>query len=94
MALLALATSLASAHDPSSLQDFCVAVNNSNSAGMYLLYYGFLGVYSSYLDLVFSVVVSHINENFMILGIYILMELFLEVILYTRDLKKKKNVHA
>ena len=93
VALLALASSLASAHDPSSLQDFCVAVNNSNSAGMYLLYYGFLGVFSSYLDLVFSVIISHINENFMILGIYILMELFLEVILYTWDLKKK-NVHA
>ena len=93
VALLALASSLASAHDPSSLQDFCVAVNNSNSAGMYLLYYGFLGVVSSHLDLVFSVMISHINENFMILGIYILMELFLEVILYTWYFKKK-NVHA
>ncbi|KAM3702381.1 hypothetical protein ACJW30_04G021800 [Castanea mollissima] len=32
VALLALASSLASAHDPSPLQDFCVAVNNPNSA--------------------------------------------------------------
>uniref|UniRef100_A0A2N9H7M5 Cupin type-1 domain-containing protein n=1 Tax=Fagus sylvatica TaxID=28930 RepID=A0A2N9H7M5_FAGSY len=32
LALLALATSLASAYDPSPLQDFCVAINNTNSA--------------------------------------------------------------
>jgi hypothetical protein len=37
LALLALATSLASAYDPSPLQDFCVAINNTNSAGMYML---------------------------------------------------------
>uniref|UniRef100_A0A2N9GJ29 Germin-like protein n=1 Tax=Fagus sylvatica TaxID=28930 RepID=A0A2N9GJ29_FAGSY len=34
LALLALATSLASAYDPSPLQDFCVAINNTNSAGL------------------------------------------------------------
>uniref|UniRef100_A0A2N9GQN3 Cupin type-1 domain-containing protein n=1 Tax=Fagus sylvatica TaxID=28930 RepID=A0A2N9GQN3_FAGSY len=33
VALLALASSLTSAYDPSPLQDFCVAINNSNSAG-------------------------------------------------------------
>ncbi|GMY24170.1 germin-like protein subfamily 1 member 7 [Fagus crenata] len=32
LALLALATSLASAYDPSPLQDFCVATNDINSA--------------------------------------------------------------
>uniref|UniRef100_A0A2N9JAD6 Germin-like protein n=1 Tax=Fagus sylvatica TaxID=28930 RepID=A0A2N9JAD6_FAGSY len=32
VALLALASSLTSAYDPSPLQDFCVAINNSNSA--------------------------------------------------------------
>ena len=37
VALLALASSLTSAYDPSPLQDFCVAINNSNSAGMYIL---------------------------------------------------------
>jgi hypothetical protein len=37
LALLALATSLASAYDPSPLQDFCVAINNTDSAGMYML---------------------------------------------------------
>ena len=39
LALLALATFLASAYDPSPLQDFCVATNDTNSAGMYMLYY-------------------------------------------------------
>jgi hypothetical protein len=29
---------LASAFDPSPLQDFCVAINDSSSAGMYILY--------------------------------------------------------
>jgi hypothetical protein len=33
-ALLALASSLTSAYDPSPLQDFCVAINNSNSAAI------------------------------------------------------------
>ncbi len=36
VALLAFASSLASASDPSPLQDFCVTINNSNSAGMYI----------------------------------------------------------
>ena len=39
LALLALATSLAFAYDPSPLQDFCVATKDTNSAGMYMLYY-------------------------------------------------------
>lgn len=34
---LALASSLAYASDPDPLQDFCVAVNDSKSAGIYLL---------------------------------------------------------
>ena len=37
VALLALASSLASAYDPSPLQDFCVAINNTNSAGTYII---------------------------------------------------------
>ena len=37
MAILALAFSLASAYDPSPLQDFCVAINNTDSAGTYML---------------------------------------------------------
>ena len=37
VALLVLASSLVSAYDPSPLQDFCVAINNTNSAGMYIL---------------------------------------------------------
>ncbi|KAL4611327.1 hypothetical protein ACB092_08G115600 [Castanea dentata] len=32
VALLALASTLVSAYDPSPLQDFCVAINNTNSA--------------------------------------------------------------
>lgn len=36
LALLAFVCSLAFAYDPSPLQDFCVAVNNSASAGMYI----------------------------------------------------------
>ena len=35
--ILALATTLVSAYDPSPLQDFCVAINNTDSAGMYIL---------------------------------------------------------
>ena len=34
VALLALASSFASAYDPSPLQDFCVAINDIKSAGM------------------------------------------------------------
>ena len=34
VALLALASTLAFAGDPSPLQDFCVAINNTNSAGI------------------------------------------------------------
>ena len=37
VAILALAFSLASAYDPSPLQDFCVAINNTDSAGTYML---------------------------------------------------------
>ena len=37
VALVALASSLASAYDPSPLQDFCVAINNTNSAGTYII---------------------------------------------------------
>ena len=37
VALLVLASSLASAYDPSPLQDFCVAINNTNSAGTYII---------------------------------------------------------
>ena len=35
LAILALASSLASAYDPSPLQDFCVAINDIKSGGMY-----------------------------------------------------------
>ena len=34
LALLALAVSLASAYDPSPLQDFCVATKDVNNGGM------------------------------------------------------------
>ena len=37
VAIMALATTLVSAYDPSPLQDFCVAINNTDSAGMYML---------------------------------------------------------
>ena len=37
VAILALATTLVSAYDPSPLQDFCVAINNTDSAGMYMI---------------------------------------------------------
>ena len=37
VAIQALATTLVSAYDPSPLQDFCVAINNTDSAGMYML---------------------------------------------------------
>ena len=36
VALLVLASSLVSAYDPSPLQDFYVAINNTNSAGIYV----------------------------------------------------------
>ena len=36
VAILVLTFSLASASDPGPLQDFCVAINDSNSAGMYI----------------------------------------------------------
>ena len=57
LALLALATSLASAYDPSPLQDFCVAINNTNSAGMYMLLVEIITLfwnhYISYIDFSF-----------------------------------------
>ena len=37
VAILALAFSLASAYDPSPLQDFCVATENANSGGTYMV---------------------------------------------------------
>ena len=37
IALLAMAFSLASASDPSPLQDFCVAVNDTNAAGIIIM---------------------------------------------------------
>ena len=37
MAIFALASSLASAYDPSPLHDFCVTINNTDSTGMYML---------------------------------------------------------
>ena len=40
---LALASSLASASDPSPLQDFCVAINDTKNGGKF-----FLCVYKSY----------------------------------------------
>ena len=36
IAIMALASTLASASDPSQLQDFCVAVKDSKSAGIFL----------------------------------------------------------
>ncbi|GKV13605.1 hypothetical protein SLEP1_g24597 [Rubroshorea leprosula] len=42
-ALLALASSFASADDPSPLQDFCVAINDTKTGGM-----------SSFFDIAFS----------------------------------------
>jgi hypothetical protein len=38
LALMALASSLASAFDPAPLQDFCVAVNTSTDACMYTFF--------------------------------------------------------
>ena len=38
VAILALASSIASAYDPSPLQDFCVAINDIKSGGMYNTY--------------------------------------------------------
>ena len=35
IAVLAMVSSLANASDPSPLQDFCVAVNDSKAAGIY-----------------------------------------------------------
>ena len=37
-ALLAFACSLASAFDPSPLQDFCVAINDTKDGGMHSVY--------------------------------------------------------
>ena len=35
VAILALTSSIASAYDPSPLQDFCVALNDTKNAGTY-----------------------------------------------------------
>ena len=45
VAILALEFSLASAYDPSPLQDFCVAINYTDSAGMYMLYSFFIFIF-------------------------------------------------
>lgn len=37
IALLALASSVAFAYDPSPLQDFCVAINDTKNGGMCIL---------------------------------------------------------
>jgi hypothetical protein len=36
VALLALASSVAFAYDPSPLQDFCVAINDTKTGGIYI----------------------------------------------------------
>jgi hypothetical protein len=36
VALLALASSAAFAYDPSPLQDFCVAINDTKTGGIYM----------------------------------------------------------
>jgi hypothetical protein len=38
VALLALASSVGFAYDPSPLQDFCVAINDTKTGGIYLLF--------------------------------------------------------
>jgi len=46
--LLALASSIAFAYDPSPLQDFCVAINDTKTGGIYVLYsYSYINFGSS-----------------------------------------------
>ena len=57
VAILALATSLVSAYDPNPLQDFCVAINNTNSTGMYMHALSLLVIRSS------SIIIIYVLSN-------------------------------
>ncbi|KHN10343.1 Protein AIG2 [Glycine soja] len=48
--LLALASSIAFAYDPSPLQDFCVAINDTKTGGLYGVLLGISGVELDILD--------------------------------------------
>ena len=42
--LMALASSVAFAYDPSPLQDFCVAINDTKTGGIYLYSYSYINI--------------------------------------------------
>ena len=51
IALFAMAFSLAYASDPSPLQDFCVAVNDTNAAGIIMSSLLFFSIWDSFSNL-------------------------------------------
>ncbi|KAK7830435.1 germin-like protein subfamily 1 member 7 [Quercus suber] len=74
VAILALAFSLASAYDPSPLQDFCVATENANSGGTYMV------------SLLLAVVVLSLHSfEIILIKFYTLMKSCLMVISSTLD---------
>ena len=63
VAILALASSIASAYDPSPLQDFCVAINDIKSGGMYKTYSHYYQHKQYYQSSSFEFIISsYINE--------------------------------
>ena len=62
VAILALATALVSAYDPSPLQDFCVAINNTDSAGMYMHALSLLLAVRSSIITIYKFFRDHYNE--------------------------------
>ena len=83
VAILALAFSLASAYDPSPLQDFCIATVNANSGGTYMV------------SLLLAVVVlsSHSFE-IIIIKFYTLMKSCQMVISSTLDFLRIRHVNC
>ena len=62
VAILALASSFVSAYDPSPLQDFCVAINNTDSAGMYMHALSLLLAVRSSIITIDKFFLDHYNE--------------------------------
>ena len=80
VAILALAASLVSAYDPSPSQDFCVAVNYTDSAGMYIL----SPYYQQYIVVLSSPAFFRDHFN-LVLHIMKLCPTVMSYIIYTRD---------
>ena len=81
VAILALAFSLASAYDPSPLQDFCIATVNANSGGTYMVSL-----------LLAAVVLSSHSFEIIIIKFYTVMKSCLMVISSTLDFFHLRHV--